>query len=160
MSTMTSSSARAVWDFTDSLVLATVEIEATPERVFQAISTEEVCQWWVRAGVFDTREWSADVRVGGRWRATGVARGNPYTLEGEFLEVDPPNKLVQTWRTVGAPGPAGAETTVAYHLEPTEHGTRVTLRHWGFGTRQATEGNGLGWETSFQKLAEVLSEPC
>jgi uncharacterized protein YndB with AHSA1/START domain len=155
MSTMTSS-ARAVWDFNEALVLATVEIEATPERVFQAISTDEVCQWWVRPGVFDTREWKADLRVGGRWSTSGIARGNPYTLEGEFLEVDPPRKLVQTWRTVGAPGPAGAVTTVSYVLEPTEKGTRITLRHWGFGTRQGTEGNGIGWETSFQKLAEVL----
>jgi len=150
------SGARAVWDFTEGLVLATVEIEAPPERVFRAISSEEVCQWWVRSGVFDTREWKADLRVGGRWSASGVARGNPYTLEGEFLEVDPPRKLVQTWRTVGAPGPAGAATTVSYVLEPTDKGTRITLRHWGFQTRPATEGNGLGWETSFQKLTEIL----
>jgi len=157
MSTMASTSgARAVWDLTEGLVLATVEIEAPPERVFRAISSDEVCQWWVRSGVFDTREWKADVRVGGRWSASGVARGNPYTLEGEFLEVDPPRKLVQTWRTVGAPGPAGAATTVSYVLEPTDKGTRITLRHWGFQTRPATEGNGLGWETSFQKLTEIL----
>jgi uncharacterized protein YndB with AHSA1/START domain len=150
------SSARAVWDFTDGFVLATVEIESAPERVFRAISSDEVCQWWVRSGVFDTRTWTADVRVGGKWSATGVARGNPYTLEGEFLEVDPPRKLVQTWRTVGAPGPAGAVTTVSYVLEPTDTGTRITLRHWGFQTRPGTEGNGLGWETSFQKLEEIL----
>ncbi len=157
MSTMSStSSARAVWDFTEGFVLATVEIEATPERVFQAISSEEVCQWWVRPGVFYTREWHADLRVGGRWSASGVARGNPYTLEGEFLEIDRPRKLVQTWRTVGAPGPAGATTTVSYVLEPTDKGMRITLRHWGFQARPATEGNGLGWETSFRTLEEVL----
>ncbi len=153
MSTM-ASSARAVWDLSESLVLATVEIEATPERVFEAISTDEVCKWWVRPGVFDTREWSADVRVGGSWRASGIARGKPYTLEGEFLEVDPPRKLVQTWRAVGAP--VDTVTTVSYVLEPTESGTRITLRHWGFASRQATEGNGIGWETSFEKLTEVL----
>jgi uncharacterized protein YndB with AHSA1/START domain len=107
----------------------------------------------VRPGVFDTREWKGDLRVGGRWSASGIVRGNPYTLEGEFLEIDPPRKLVQTWKPVGAPGP---ETTVSYVLEPTEKGTRITLRHWGFGTRAGTEGNGIGWETSFQKLEEVL----
>jgi uncharacterized protein YndB with AHSA1/START domain len=157
MTTMTSTSdARAVWDFTEGFVLATVEIEATPERVFRAISSDEVCQWWVRPGVFDTREWQGDVRVGGKWSASGIARGNPYTLEGEYLEVDPPRKLVQTWRPVGGPGPAGPVTTVSYVLEPIEKGTRITLRHWGFETRPATEGNGIGWETSFQKLSEVL----
>jgi uncharacterized protein YndB with AHSA1/START domain len=156
MSTMTSNNARAVWDLSEGLVLATVEIEATPERVLRALASEEICQWWVRPGVFDTREWSGDVKVGGRWRASGVARGNPYTLEGEFLEVDPPRKLVHTWRTVGASGPAGVESTVSYVLEPTESGTRITLRHWGSGTRQTTEANGRGWETSFEKLVELL----
>lgn len=154
MSTMTSTSgARAVWDFSEGLVLATVEIEAPPERVFKAISSDEVCDWWVRPGVFDTRTWEADVRVGGKWHVTGVGRGNPYRIEGEFLEVDAPRKLVQTWQMAGAPGPA---TTVSYVLEPTEKGTRVTLRHWGFQSRPSTEGNGLGWETSFEKLKEIL----
>src|SRR5262245_24888501 len=89
--------ARAVADVVDGLIVASVEIARPPERVFQALSTPEITEWWVNPGVFDTREWSGDVRVGGRWSASGIARGAPYTLEGEFLEVDPPRKLVQTW---------------------------------------------------------------
>ena len=75
--------ARAVADVIDGLIVASVEIARTPERVFQALSSREVVDWWVNPGVFDTREWSGDVRVGGRWRASGIARGAPYTLEGE-----------------------------------------------------------------------------
>src|SRR5438477_8747964 len=94
--------ARAVADLTDGQILATVEIAAPPERVFQALASKEIVQWWVRPGVFDTREWTGDVRVGGRWRTSGIARGEPYTLEGEYLEVDPPRKLVHTWQRPGA----------------------------------------------------------
>src|SRR5215470_11426243 len=97
MSSVKNSPARAVADLSNGSILASVEIAAPPERVFHALSSKEIVDWWVRPGVFDTREWTGDVRVGGRWQATGVARGAPYTLEGEFLEVDPPRKLVQTW---------------------------------------------------------------
>jgi uncharacterized protein YndB with AHSA1/START domain len=72
--------ARAVADFDGGYVLATVEIGASPERVFQALTSAEIVNWWVRSGVFDTREWVGEVRVGGKWRASGIARGRPYIL--------------------------------------------------------------------------------
>src|SRR5215471_16522692 len=105
------SGARAVADLAEGLILATVEIPASPERVFQALASPEVVDWWVRPGVFDTREWTGDARAGGRWRASGVGNGRPYVLEGEFLEVDPPRQLAHTWQAAGAPG---TPTTVTY----------------------------------------------
>src|SRR5207247_2103325 len=89
--------AQAVADPANGQILASVEIAATPERVFRALSSAEVADWWVRPGVFNTSEWRGDVRVGGRWRSAGVARGEAYAIEGEFLEVDPPRKLAFTW---------------------------------------------------------------
>lgn len=144
--------ARAVADLVDGNVVASVEIAAAPARVFQALTSREIVNWWVRPGVFDTREWSGDVRVGGRWRTTGVARGQAYALEGEYLEVDPPRKLVHTWR--GGPGPA---STVTYLLEPIEGGTRITLRHSGIVAPDGGEGINVGWQTSFEKLADTLN---
>ena len=61
--------ARAVADLAEGLILASVEVAAPPERVFRAVASKEITEWWVRPGVFDTREWSGDVRAGGRWRA-------------------------------------------------------------------------------------------
>src|SRR5215831_13290355 len=131
MSTIESSRARAVADLTEGLILASVEIAVPPERVFRALTSTEIVDWWVRPGVFDTREWSGDVRVGGRWRASGIGRGRPYALEGEFLEVDPPRKLVHTWHPVGSPD---APSTVTYIVEPAGQGTRLTLRHTGMSS--------------------------
>jgi uncharacterized protein YndB with AHSA1/START domain len=118
------------------------------------VASHEIVDWWVRPGVFNTTEWTGDVRVDGRWRASGVASGRPYVLEGEFREVDPPRKLVHTWRGVGAPG---APTTVTYVLEPLVGGTRITLRHSGFTARESCANTGIGWETSFERLAGLLS---
>jgi uncharacterized protein YndB with AHSA1/START domain len=146
--------ARAVADLDEGRILASVEIAADPNRVFRSLASPDVTTWWLRPGVFDAREWSGDVREGGRWQAGGVARGMPYQLEGEFLVVDAPRTLVHTWQAVGAPG---APTTVTYVLEPDENRTRVTLRHDGFTVRQTCEGTAVGWETSFQRLAEMLA---
>jgi uncharacterized protein YndB with AHSA1/START domain len=128
------------------------EVAAPPERVFRALSSRDIVDWWVRPGVFDTTEWTGDVRVGGRWRATGTALR--YVLEGEFLEVDPPRRLVHTWHRAGAPGDA---TTVIYVLEPIDGGTRITLRHEGFVAREPCTAACIGWETSFEQLAELVS---
>lgn len=143
--------ARAVADVSSGQVLASVEIAVPPARVFKALTSQEIVRWWVRPGVFDTREWSGDVRVGGRWRASGMAGDRAYAIEGEYLEVDPPRKLVHTWQTVGAPIPP---SRVTYLLEAIDGGTRVTLRHEAI-TPEICEGMRAGWESSFECLREI-----
>lgn len=114
--------ARAVADTTQGSLLATVDLSASPARVFQALTSTEVTRWWVRPGIFDTREWSGDIRVGGHWRGRAWEGDDPYALEGEFLEIDSPHKLVHAWRLVEAPGKA---SVVTYRLEPIQGGTRL-----------------------------------
>lgn len=139
-----------------STLFASAEIAAPPDRVFRALASDEVTQWWVRPGVFDTREWSGDVRPGGNWSASGIGGGNPYTLEGEFLEVQAPSKLVHTWHLAGTPA---SPTTVSYALEPANGGTRVTLKQEGFTTPEGCVNTATGWETSFEKLTELFAKP-
>ena len=151
------STARAVADLAEGYLLANVEITASPERIFQALASQEILDWWVRPGIFNTTEWTGDICAGGRWRASGVGNGHPYALQGEFLEIDPPRKLVHTWHGVGT---SSAPTTVTYLLERLDRGTRITLRHSGFTSREVCINTCIGWETSFERLAESLaSEP-
>jgi RNA polymerase sigma-70 factor (ECF subfamily) len=154
MTTQETRRARAVADLAEGSILATVEVAAPPERVFRALASSDVVSWWVRPGVFDTAEWTGDVRPGGPWRASGNSRGQRYVLEGEFVEVDPPRKLAHTWRRLEGAGPV---TRVTYTLERTEDGTRITLRHTGFASRPVCENTCIGWETSFERLAEYLT---
>jgi uncharacterized protein YndB with AHSA1/START domain len=146
--------AEATADTVNGEILAHVEIAASPERVFHALASSEVCDWWVRPGVFTTTDWSGDVRVGGRYRSAGIARGEPYAIEGEFLEIDPPRKLVMTWHRAGMPG---APTVVTYLLSKLDGGTRLTLRHTGLPSAETSNNVSAGWKTSFEKLAAVLS---
>ena len=154
MTSKTNSTAKAVADVTDGLILASVEVAATPDQVFEALASDAVCQWWVRPGVFDTRQWSGDVRTGGHWHAAGVGGGKPYALEGEFLDVEAPIRLIHTWKPTGSPG---KPSTVVYHLEPIEGGTRLTLRHSGIDNPTTCMNTAIGWETSFERLSEQLA---
>jgi uncharacterized protein YndB with AHSA1/START domain len=138
--------ARAIADVTRGIVLATVEIAAPPERVFRAlVDPEEVVRWWGSPDLYTLTAWSADLRVGGRWSSAGRgADGTDFTVEGEFLEIDRPRRLVQTWRPSWEPGPP---STIAYQLEAVGEGTLVTVRHDGFGDRaESCRGHANGWE--------------
>jgi len=146
---------RAVADLDDGFILATVEVTVHPERVFHALASAEVTRWWARPGVFDTRTWEGDVFTGGRWQATGMGPAGPYTLNGEFMEVEAPRRLVQTWDDPQWPG---FTSTFSYDLTPTSSGTRITLRHQGgFALPLICANTCLGWEASFACLAELLA---
>lgn len=132
----------------------TAVLPAKPQRVFRALTTAEICDWWVRPGIFDTREWQGDARAGGAWSAAGIGGGGPYQLAGRFETVDPPRRLVQTWQSVGAPGPVSILT---HELAPEGAGTHLTLSHDGIDDPEIRERTRAGWETSLQRLAEVLA---
>jgi|RhiMethySRZTD1v2_1073278.scaffolds.fasta_scaffold26158_2 uncharacterized protein YndB with AHSA1/START domain len=134
---------RSVADLAEGTIVATVEIEAPPERVYRALASEEVVKWWGAEGLYQTTEWTGEVKPGGKWRAAGQgADGKPFSVGGEYLETDPPRKLVYTWSPDWDPG---KPTVVTYRLEAIEGGTRVTLRHTGFTSQQSCAGHADGW---------------
>jgi uncharacterized protein YndB with AHSA1/START domain len=146
MSTLKQSTARAIADVTQGMLLATIDIVATPERVFRAVTSEELTRWWGSEDTYRTTKWSGDVRVGGTWHTEGIGRdGKPFSVHGEFIDVDPPRKLVQTWRYDWDTG--DSVTTITWRFEPIDGGTRVIVRHEGFGDAQAAcQNHAEGWE--------------
>lgn len=106
--------------------------------------------------MYRVTKWTGDLRPGGQWRSDGVgADGVPFSVEGEFLEVVPPRKLVQTWK---AAWDGGNVTTITFHLEPIEGGTRLTLWHKGFSGRpESCQGHTQGWERVLGWLARHVT---
>ena len=145
-------------DSTNRTLEASVELAAPPERVFKALTSSEITEWWVRPGVFDTREWVGDLRPGGRWKASGVSRGQPYVATGEIVEAEPPKRLVHTWDGVAGPS---SPSMLTYELERVANGTRLVLRQTGFASEGACREFAAGWETSFTRLSQMLTmEPA
>jgi uncharacterized protein YndB with AHSA1/START domain len=141
----TKRAARAVADLSKGVVLAMVEIEVPPERVFRALTTpDELVHWWGSPDTYQLTEATMDLRVGGKWRTLGRGATGPFSVSGEYLEIDPPRRLVQTWVPDWE---GGHSTTIHYQLDPIATGTRVTVRHEGFGERaESCESHSRGWE--------------
>lgn len=155
MTTALESRPRAVADLGRGAIVASVEIAVVPERVFRALSSEEIVRWWGSPEAYRTTRWTGEVRVGGAWRAEGTAiDGDAFRVEGTYLEVDPPRRLVQTWRPSW--GDRG-ETTLTYELEPIAGGTRLRVRHEGFVPHsEACAGHAQGWERVLGWLGAYL----
>jgi len=77
-----------------------VYIRATPQAIWDAITSPE---WTARYGYGGRAEWDPELKPGATYRglASDAMRsmGAPeVAVDGEIIEVEPPHKLVQTWR--------------------------------------------------------------
>jgi len=148
---------RALASVDSGVVKAEIEIEATAARVFRALTDPtDLAAFWGSDDMYRTSDWKIDLRPGGRWSAVARgADGSGMTVDGEYLEVDPPRLLVFTWRPSWDDY---AVTTVRYDLEPTATGTRLRVTHTGFADRDmAAAGTGEGWKRVLQWLAEHIA---
>ena len=159
MSTMTEPSTTQVYR---------VYIRTTPQRVWDAITKPEWTERYGYQGVADY-----DLRVGGRANAKPGAAMREYPggpdviIDGEFLEVDPPRRLKQTWRMLMDPSLAAEGfTTLTYEIEAVGEGvTKLTVVHEldnaplnanvVAGGIEA-EGGGGGWAWVLSDLKSVL----
>jgi len=146
MSALQNSTARAIADVTQGMLLATIDIAVPVERVFRAITSEEIALWWGSPELYRVTKWTGDLRVGGAWRSDGVGKdGSSFSVSGEFREIEPPTKLVQTWRPDW--DSTHSTTTVTWRLSAIEGGTRVIVRHEGFGdAHELCASHASGWE--------------
>lgn len=130
-------------------VTATVDLAVPPERVYRMLVTAETERWWGAPDVYRMEEWSADLRVGGTWRVMVCMTGGPrFAASGEFLEYEPPGRIVQTRRYhVDHPTLGRRDTIVTYALAPRGTGTHLTVVHEGFrGLDAAAAEHAAGWE--------------
>jgi len=152
----------AVVDLASGTITASIEVAATPEAVFRALTTsEEMCSWWGSDDTYRLFNWKGDVRSGGMWsceaRSTGNAEGTrTSTVRGEFITVDPPRVLEHTWCPSWENFFA---TTVRYTLEPTPVGTRVSVLHTGFAGRdESARGHAERWRRVLGWLAQRFEQ--
>jgi len=135
-------------------------VRGPPERAFRALMSAECERWWGAPGVYTTESWHADVRTGGSWSlVTRLPDGTGLPASGEFLEVAAPSKVVQTRRYDWAhPTLARAVTRVTTRLAAIDAGagTRITVRHEGFGSSEPAYEHAGGWERLLDWLGAYL----
>ncbi len=96
-----------------------------------------------------------DPRPGGLLRIDINGRD---VIRGEYLEVDPPNRIVVTWGWEGemSPLPPGA-SRVEITLTPDRAGTVVDLRLAGLDVGDLVDLHTSGWDHYLPRLAVVAS---
>jgi uncharacterized protein YndB with AHSA1/START domain len=151
---------KAAVDPTIGVIIAMGDVAGTPERVYRALITNELIEWWKLDGVYYTKDYKADASIRGPWSVTVIlADGKQVHEWGEFCELNEPNKIVMTRRFAGHPTIGDRETTLTYNLLPSQFGTRVTIREEGFiGRADSAYGNAENWEKVLTMLDAYLSK--
>lgn len=142
-------------------------IKAAPQAIWDAITKPEFTEQW-GYGLRD----EYDLRPGGQYRGMAndgmIAMGmTGVVVDGEVLEVDPPRKLVITWRMAIDPSMrAEGFTRLTYEIEPGRDGvSRLSVLHdvtgrpghaaMVDGVKQGP-GTGAGWTWILSDLKSML----
>ena len=126
------------------VVEVSVHIAAEPETVFPYFTDPvRYVQWMGTTAVLQPVS-------GGSYR---VNMRDGVEVAGEFVEVDPPRRLVFTWGWTRDDAVPPGSTRVVVTLEPEDGGTRVVLRHHDLPDEEQRSHHAGGWEMYVARLA-------
>ena len=142
---------------TDTQILVVRDFDAPKHLVYEAYTNPElVSRWWPgRRGRMKSAE--ADLRVGGKWRyVMEASEGFEVAFNGEYREIVPNERVVNTEAFEGAPEAPPALVTVTFeeadgrtHLEMLSELESKELRDTIIAT---------GMETGLQEGLDLLEE--
>jgi len=133
-------------------------IKASPAIVFEAVtSAEGIAHWWgPDAGPVLLAE--SDPRVGGRYRLRFRRLvGTEHECSGEFLVIDPPTRVVMSWRWKGGVEDPG-ESQIEITLRSIADGTELSFTHSRLADETSRSSHEEGWTGALQKLDSHLAQ--
>jgi uncharacterized protein YndB with AHSA1/START domain len=123
-----------------------VAIDASPETVWEFLTDSEKATRWM--GMNATFE----PRPGGLYYCEVIPG---HVAKGEYVEVDPPRRLVFTWgweQSASEDAIKPGTTTIEIELIPTGDGTTLRFKH-ELPTASAAESHATGWDHYLDRLA-------
>jgi uncharacterized protein YndB with AHSA1/START domain len=128
-----------------------------PSVAFAAFSeANELAEWWGPEG-FTIPGLEFDPRVGANYQIEmQPPEGDPFSLTGEFRDVDPPHRLAFTF-IWDPPDPDDVETLVGLSFGGLGGSTDVALTQGPFKTEARRALHRDGWTDSFDKLERLIS---
>ena len=125
-----------------------VHIDAEPETVFAFFTDpDKMIQW-------KGRQAELDPRPGGLYRVDVTGE---HVARGEYLELDPPHRVVFTWGWTHDHAVPPGTTRVVVTLHAENGGTRVVLRHHDLPSNQQRDHHRKGWELYLGRLSLRIS---
>ena len=125
-----------------------ITIAAAPEIVWTYLVDEGKAARWMGQAA------ELDARPGGLYRVE-VLPG--HTARGQFVELDPPRRLVYTWGWEeagdGTPNPVPpGSTTIEIELEPAGAATLVRFSHRDLPSAETARSHSEGWDHYLPRL--------
>lgn len=121
-------------------------IDASPETVWELLVDPEQAVTWMGMSA------SFDVRPGGMYRVEVIPG---HTARGEFVEIDPPRRLVHTfgWEPESGSIVGAGSSTIEYELLPDGDGTLLRFTHRNLPNAEAVASHAHGWGHYLERLA-------
>jgi uncharacterized protein YndB with AHSA1/START domain len=144
----------------DTEILITREFDAPADLLFEAWTNPElVKRWWAgdRGEVTDVQ---IDLRVGGSWRWVMTANGGfEVAFGGEYLEIDPPHRIVRTEVFEMVPDGKSVSTTT-FEEDNGVTTLKILGRYPSQEHRDAALASGMegGLQASLNELEELVRQ--
>jgi uncharacterized protein YndB with AHSA1/START domain len=134
-------------------------INAPPARVYKAwTDPEQIKQWWGPEGV-QTRNFTADARVGGKYRWDLVnPEGEEMSAFGEYRELIAGKKVVFTWKWDDDEDWKTHTSLVTVELLDRDGGTEIRLTHQKLPSEASRDRHNEGWNSVLDRLEEFFSK--
>jgi uncharacterized protein YndB with AHSA1/START domain len=126
------------------------------EEVFEAWTDPDALVTWFGGAVGKTLSAAVDLRVGGAYRLMMQSGAEVGAVEGVYRDVQPPERLVYTWRWDRSDIDGGRESLVAVEFHDRDGGTEVVLTHEGIDAEASWAFHERGWAASLDRLGQVL----
>ena len=154
-------------NFTTTTLTMIRDFNVTREKVFDAWLNTEMMRKWFFTLESTNKVAENNPQVGGNWEIVDHREGKDYRAIGEYLEIDPPQKIVFTFKM---PQFSELEDTITVELKALQQGCEMkftqvihieleanwtdsdiekALREWHDSTEQ-------GWNYMFMGLKELL----
>ena len=137
-------------------IVQEIVIKARAERIFHALTDPaQRIKWWGAEGRFQTTQMESDLRPGGAWAMRGIGVGRrPFTVRGEYRQIEPPRLLVFTWLPDWQDD--ATETVVRFELTENNGITTLRLTHSGLASESSRLSH-KGWPQILRWL-QIYSE--
>lgn len=131
--------------------------DAPRDLVWRAFTEPDlVKQWWGRGHELDVEQ--LEVEPGGHWRFVEHHAGRADGFEGRFREVDPPERIVETFDWDGMPGYVSVQSADFEDLGDGRTKMVITVQLFSQEERDGMLSSGMeqGMNESYDALDKVL----
>lgn len=125
------------------------------EEVFEAWTDPEALMTWFGGASARTLDAAVDLRPDGRYRLTVESGAQVGSIEGSYVIVERPQRLVFTWCWDRRDIDGGRESLVTVEFHDRDGATEVVVTHEGLETSDSSAFHLRGWTASLEQLGHV-----